>query len=273
MDNAPKAHTALQSLQSTLEVGTKLLALIAALCLALSVIYDWGYLAALDLTFSEVPTSLSDHARSAILWLPLSASLLPLAIVVNLFFDQLDAKEMREVEIKGQDVSTHIKNEAKRARGDLACIALVSMLLWLAFGYRARFFLSCAVICFWVLIVVRATPHDQLGTRASMLLRFGLVVIPLFPFGLYVAGYNTARQYIAPHQQFGKITVRHLERPHQLSANVVRFFERSVVAIDDNNKVILLKPNDIVYVEKNKSISINNGLICDYWHALCPREP
>ena len=39
--------------------------------LVLSVVYDFTYLSALNLSFSQIPTTISDHVRSALLWAPL----------------------------------------------------------------------------------------------------------------------------------------------------------------------------------------------------------
>lgn len=270
MTALPEARTTLQSIQSTLEIGTKFMALIATLCVALSVLFDWGFLAALELTFSEVPTSLSDHTRSAILWLPLAVVMFPLAIVVSLFLDQDDAKDKLEAKNRGEDISTYIKNGAKRARWSLGVFTVVCFLLWLAFGYRARPYLYLGAIALWVLVVIRATPHDYLGVRLSMIIRFGLVIAPIFTFSLYVAGYNSGRERIAPDQQFGTIIVRGAENQDQLKANIVRFFDKFVIVIDEHQKILLLKPDDIIRVEKAESVSINRGLLCDYWHIACP---
>jgi len=51
---------------------------LAATLLGLSVFFDFNFLLALGLRFSEVPTSVTDHVRSAVVWLP------PLAIVMAL---------------------------------------------------------------------------------------------------------------------------------------------------------------------------------------------
>lgn len=270
MADSLEARKTLQPFQSILEVGAKLLALIATLCVALSVVFDWGYLTALELTFSEVPTSLPDHTRSAVLWLPLVVSVIPLAIVASLFSDQIDAKDMRVAKSRGEDIAAYNKNKAKNARWGLAASSIIGFLLWLAFGYRARTFLAMAALAAWVLVVVRATPHDYLGIRQSMLFRFSLGVLPLIPFALYVTGYISGREGISPDQQFGTITVRGSGNQYQLKANVARFFEKTAIVVDENRKVLLLKPDDIVQVEKAKPIFINKGVLCDYWHISCP---
>jgi len=142
--------------------------------------------------------------------------------------------------------------------------------LWLAFGYRARTYLSLGTIILWALVVIRVTPHEYLGIRLGMILRFCLVVLPIIPFSLYVAGYNSGRERTALDQKFGTISVRGSETQYQLKANVVRLFEKSAIIIDENHRVMLLKPDDIARVERAEFVSINRGLLCDYWHISCP---
>ncbi len=48
----------------------KQLAAFTALLLVLSVAFDWAYLFALGLSFYDVSTTLADHTRSSIIWLP-----------------------------------------------------------------------------------------------------------------------------------------------------------------------------------------------------------
>jgi hypothetical protein len=58
------------SFRKYIESIPSLLGITSAMALIASVIYDWGYLKYLGVTFSEVPTTLSDHLRSTILWAP-----------------------------------------------------------------------------------------------------------------------------------------------------------------------------------------------------------
>lgn len=48
----------------------KYLGVVSAVLLTLSVLYDYFYLKALGLSFSDVPTTITDHLRSAIIWMP-----------------------------------------------------------------------------------------------------------------------------------------------------------------------------------------------------------
>lgn len=51
-----------------------------------SAIHDFGYLAALGLTFSQVPTTLGDQTRSALIWSPLVAGAFVGVLLLNMIF-------------------------------------------------------------------------------------------------------------------------------------------------------------------------------------------
>jgi hypothetical protein len=57
-------------MDSILERAGKSLGLGTALLLMVSVAFDCGYLRAIGLSFVSVPTSLTDHVRTAIIWAP-----------------------------------------------------------------------------------------------------------------------------------------------------------------------------------------------------------
>lgn len=52
------------------EQAGKIVALFGSVLLAISVFYDYSFLLALGLTFADVPTTVADHVRSAIVWAP-----------------------------------------------------------------------------------------------------------------------------------------------------------------------------------------------------------
>ncbi len=53
--------------------------------LSLSVVYDLGYFGGFGLTFSEVPTTISDHLRSSLVWLPVAILCVFFVSVIELF--------------------------------------------------------------------------------------------------------------------------------------------------------------------------------------------
>ena len=58
------------------EQASKVLAVVAAALLTMSVCFDYGYLKALGLSFDDVPSLTAEHVRSAIVWAPTALLLL-----------------------------------------------------------------------------------------------------------------------------------------------------------------------------------------------------
>jgi hypothetical protein len=53
-----------------IENVVQLLTLGGSLCLLASIVYDWGFYSSLSLSFSDIPSTLTDHVRSALIWSP-----------------------------------------------------------------------------------------------------------------------------------------------------------------------------------------------------------
>lgn len=63
-------------MEKLLERNSTEVSVVTAALLVISVSYDFGNLSGLSLSFKEVPITLADHARSAVLWiLPVGSAL------------------------------------------------------------------------------------------------------------------------------------------------------------------------------------------------------
>ena len=59
-----------ENYQGVFDNTIKAIALLSSLSFIFSFLYDWGFYSSLGLTFREIPTSIADHVRSSLLWLP-----------------------------------------------------------------------------------------------------------------------------------------------------------------------------------------------------------
>jgi len=272
MQDPQQPRALVQFGQLALDMGAKILAFSAAICIALSVLFDWGYLSALNLRLSEVPTSLSDHTRSAILWLPLTGIIFPFAVVFVLFMGRLEANAILAVRNGREDTKQNSAKVAKDARWKLALLVIFLIALWFAFGDRARPYLFFVAATAWALVVANVTPKPFTDGSLSIksYLRLALTLPLILAGALFSAGYNTGRAAAAPNQPLGTMVVRGAAGGEQIVGNIVRPFERFVIVLDARNKIILLKPEDILRVERVGYVSSNTGLLCKFWQVACP---
>lgn len=84
------------SRSSILEYLAKLIGVIGAISLTGSLFYDWGFYKALGLSFLEIPSSISDHVRSALLWFPKIVIISIITIVQVLLYQRFEAGGTKE---------------------------------------------------------------------------------------------------------------------------------------------------------------------------------
>lgn len=96
----PETKNQKELFATLLNAAPTLLAVIAVLPLMLSVIYDWAFLTTLGMPFSDVPSTISDHARSALNYLPF---ILVLCFALFLFVRFGATRDEREQHPKTND--------------------------------------------------------------------------------------------------------------------------------------------------------------------------
>lgn len=75
-----------------------LISVFAAFIVSLSVVYDYGFFYILGTSFSEMPTTLSDHLRSSLTWIPSTTILLFVVVVFEMLTRRIE-QGMTEEEI------------------------------------------------------------------------------------------------------------------------------------------------------------------------------
>jgi hypothetical protein len=126
---------------STLELISKGIALIGAICIGFSVIYDWGYLYGLGLGFHETPTSLADHLRSAIIWLPYAIGFFAFARGIGAYLAYRDSARL---------VSQDESDRKDKRENWIALIAGVTGIgLWILLGDRVIAFAAFGLKSSW----------------------------------------------------------------------------------------------------------------------------
>jgi len=112
------------------QLGT-LIGLTSGALLILSVFYDFSFLLALDLTFEDVPTTISDHVRSAIVWAPRVGGMMLAFYMYDMFMRRVEGGRTEKEIIASS--STPKFTKALRA-GANALIPLMAGLFLMGFA-------------------------------------------------------------------------------------------------------------------------------------------
>lgn len=156
----------------------KTLGVAGAMLTVSSVGYDYSFLAALGLDFSSVPTTLADHARTAVLWAPLVVAFFVLLVLPV----QAATVPLLQAAVESLDAGS-----ARRSR---PVVKLVSMLavagLLVAMGVAAMKASTIEFVPFAALVLALLIPTLVLRAR-RLLLEFEPRHLLLAAFGLVMA--------------------------------------------------------------------------------------
>jgi hypothetical protein len=241
-----------------LERIPKYLALLGPVCVGFSVVYDWGYLYGLGLSFREVPTSISDHLRSAIIWLPYTIVYLFFVVVLGFYLARKEA--------------ALLSGPAHRERTER-----LYKLLWTAHGIL--------LIVLWVLLgdrmvglgafgvgqlVVAVIPALQRGApeqaQKAYLLGGGAFLFASCLFALGNVG-ATSSSNTEPRDE---LEIKKRDATEIVRGTILRRFEQCLIIVNDKHVILLLKPDDLVRVTLGSAKRTNKGMLCDSFNVMCP---
>ena len=127
MSQTPASPTPRSALSELVELLGKFLGLTAAGLIVLSTAYDFSFLHALGLSFEEVPSSMADHVRSAIVWAP-RAAIYVLAFLVYEFAMRVTEGGLTEEEILLRSHNPRLLRAFRRGPSILFGIVVVTLI-------------------------------------------------------------------------------------------------------------------------------------------------
>lgn len=219
--------------------------------LALSVLYDFSYLGALNLDFGEVQTSISDHVRSAIVWLPWGVILIGFFALVLRIFQQLDSNQSIPIEFDNRLSMAKISKMLNRGN-------LLTMLTWAIFTFGVAFTLSsnsANYIAFFLGWLVFST---SLGIRIpakvyfSSPFRVALFFGPLVASSVGMFGSLSAELALNENEPIWRVSYHQSEINKSVTINAIllRKFSSTTIIATTDKKIILIPESETISAEK-----------------------
>ena len=216
------------SLQGWLTAAGSLIGVASAASFVLTAVYDWGFFSALGLKLSEVPTTLSDHLRGALNWMPAVLSGLGLAVLISAIWSRLGlGKSMGEVIAKSKfPKRARFVYELPLILLGVACVG--GLLLYFALGDRFLELLLYSAPLLWALLAVWLLPKRPLDKLNLLGVIVAVLILPSFVILAFIWGRSdslTLRK--APEST----QVQLLGQAAPVSATVVRTIDKGLLVL------------------------------------------
>jgi hypothetical protein len=261
-----------QKLPTWIDSLGKAVGVIAAASLTTSIVYDWGFYYALDLSFSDLPTSLADHIRSTLVWAPVVACTAFLSMIYELLTRRIEGGMTEEEIIQGSPNPERTSRMRSRPYKFMTILAVIILFSYILFGESFSSGLPIALMLVWFSFSSWANRHPRILERRPPALSFMIHWIPPFIIWMAFAGYNDARSQIKQEQPRHIVCLK--EAPQAvLRTNVVRTFERGVLikTPGEKNTIFLAWPS-IQTMQSKYERKLFRGILCNLFN-LCSPEP
>ena len=218
-----------------------LISLFGALILGASVAYDYGFFYVLGTNFSEMPTTLSDHLRSSLNWIPIGIIMVFLFSTGEIIHIWLEKIMEKIIEKRFSKLTQSLLKYAKRLMNIIYLFTFVliaampliksSFNLDISIGEWAIYLISFWILFFWYIF-----EHKKIRQRISDGFRIASYVIPIV---LIICGYLGASNAQEITKGGGTQYVFDLGET-KIVGTLARSFEKNYLIWDKDEKEIKL---------------------------------
>lgn len=251
----------------SLDLVAKLVGLAASISLAASLIFDWGFYSALNLSFLEIPSGLSDHVRSALIWFPKVITAFGGLFVFEMLTRRIE-QGMTEEEIVQSSANPQ---RTKRLRdGPYKLIAYSSVFVVIAYVFLGDIFLGAlpfGLIVSWFMFSAWAHSHPRIIESRPLYLRFAAHFLPPIAVWLFFSGYGDAVRLFQNASPSLQITVAGTTALEPVT--LLRHLDRGLLVKEANNTISFRPWSEIKKVGTSGRYVPSKGVLCSWFGVAC----
>ncbi len=230
----------------------------ATMLLCMSVLFDFMFCVGLGLRLAELPTSIGDHVRSAIVWAP------PLAISIALVFS-FDLFR-RRIEF------TILMVKGGWSRRGL----ILAMILGLGVGIvedlvpaRVSGYVLVIVVGMWLLLAASILRLPRIQPNLSGWGRVAFMVVPAFAALVAWAGYTQAERMLLAEKSKWEVTLQDGEKRRDITLAGMRRFQDVAVLVDMERRVYVVPGAAIVAAKRSEVEPLPMAALCVWLSVGC----
>lgn len=256
------------SLLGSSEQMGKLLGIAASGLLVLSTAYDFSFFYALGLSFEDVPTTLADHMRSAIVWAPRVAIYVMCFVMYEMFMRKME-QGLSEEELIQQSKNPKFTRAFRRGPQVLFAVLAILMIVTNTLFTASSHGLYLASIGIWGVLSLQIVQHPRMGARFSMTGGRLFVIVPIIVIFVASVGYSRGDSMLTSTAAQWAVEIkgeRGIEK-HQIVG--LRRFSTSVVVIARGQHVSILPNESIVSAKLIRPLDADSPRVCRWFGFLC----
>ncbi len=234
-----------------------------------SIIFDWGFIRALGLDFSNLPTITADHFRSGFLWFP---PLLGGVLLYAAFEFQFQRVERGLTEKEIVDASSNPEKMRKFREGPYklaAWTAPVYVVIYILIGDLFASLLPLTASIVWMGFAEWCYSAPLIRLRRDKNLQMIFTFLPIFGIIAFFGGYNAAID--AATRKPTEVAIERSDPLPAISGNVLRTLDKGILLLNTSSSIQFIPWNQVKSVVNKKAYKPFRGVLCE-WFKVCPQE-
>lgn len=254
------------------QVG-KLVGLTAATLLVLSTAYDFSFLYALGLSFEDVPSTLADHARSAIVWAP-RAAIYVLAFTMYEMFMRRTENGLSEEELIHSSPNPKFTRAFRRGPSILFGITVVLLVVGDVLFTASSHGLFVAGIGTWGMLSLAIVRHPRMGAQFSTTGGRLFVIVPIVVMWVGLLGYGRAASMLSSTSVQWTVELKAAQGTVKRQLLGLRRFSSSAILVAADRTVSVLPSESIIAAELIRTSDADAPRVCRWFGISCaPTKP
>lgn len=264
MDTVQPVKTEPSKSFNFLDLAGKATAPLSGMALLLSVFYDYSFLSALGLQFSEVPTTISDHLRSAIVWLPGLLAAVAFLALYELLTRTVEGFRTEDELVRGSPGMRKFRQSPQYLFfGFVALLILHAVFLSTSeSSYYLLFFLV------WGLVSTTAIGHSRLRPKFTVTTALSFVLLPMLVAWVGWLGYTRGEALLSSKPHW-RVMLKMEEEVRELHVSGIRRFSTAVVLVSTDRGAIVVPDSHVVSASPISGPSPRKSGLCKLFGVFC----
>ncbi|MFZ3071900.1 MAG: hypothetical protein WA162_01510 [Thermodesulfobacteriota bacterium] len=265
-------------LSSWVDSLLKAVGLISGISLLCSIAYDWGYLYALGLSFSDIPTSLADHIRSSLNWLPTVFFIGSAVFLFELLTIRIEQGMTEEEIIKSSSKPEFVRKLRKSpVIVNIILSIILSILVLMSYVLLGEIegvmlFLGFSLIVLWLCFSYFIHNHPRILQRRSPALIFAIHWLPPIIIWMAFMGYHAAIPTQNKSNPAHKVYLKN-NSLESIDVSLIRLFDKGILMkTQKETPVVFIGWDSVSKIEVSPGKKERfKGILC-MWFNVCILE-
>ena len=241
-----------------------------------SFFYDWGLLRVFGISYSDAPTSLTDHMRTGLVWLPTAIMTIAIAIIVELLVIRLEGGRTKEEILKQPANPSKLRWIINSPYIFIGVMGLIAVILWILLGdiYFSQSLFFGLTVC-WIILSIWILYHQTFYSRYSKMFKVLFVAWPLIPLIFFYHGQQAAASELKKGGPSHQIQIVDETGTSYMDARIIRAYGDWLLVITkpeqpDPSRILWLKLDRVEQIRILER-EVFPGLLCIASERFCPQ--